>query len=184
MKIDDIKNAIEFNIKHNDYKDGGSFRFASYTLLREHPPLYIAVDVSEDCYSLDFQNGYNEWTKSGCVEDYNKSLEILAKKLYDRLIEEGLVKKEEGIKVNITFLEQRVCDYYDFIPKPGIGAIRPSVEEIDLIYHTEKAIRVNVDDKDYWIAKSLIRSISKVEDDEVIFENEPFFQKYIDKIEI
>ena len=81
-------------------------------------------------------------------------------------------------------MEQRVCDYYDFIPKPGIGAIRPSVEEIDLIYHTEKAIRVNVDDKDYWIAKSLIRSISKVEDDEVIFENEPFFQKYIDKIEI
>jgi hypothetical protein len=92
MKVEDLKKAIEYNIEYNGYKDGEPFRFASMTMVSEFPPLYIAVDVSKDCYSLDFQNGYNSWTIGGCVEDYDKDLNALANKFYERLIKEGLIE--------------------------------------------------------------------------------------------
>ncbi len=94
MRVEDLKKDIKFNIEYNDYKEGEPFRFASLTMVREFPPLYIAVDVSKDCYSLDFQNGYNSWTIDGCVEDYNKDLDKLAKKLFNRLEKVGLIKVE------------------------------------------------------------------------------------------
>ena len=95
MKLEDIKKAIEFNIEYNCYKEDEPFRFACLTMMHEFPPLYIAVDVSKDCISLDFQNGYDNWTIGGCVEDCNKDIDALANKFYIRLIEEGLIVKED-----------------------------------------------------------------------------------------
>ncbi len=91
MKLKEVKKAIEYNIEYNRYSENEPFRFASLTMVREFPPIYIAVDVSKDCYSVDFQNGYSNWNIGGCVEDYNKDLDELARKLYDRLVEEGLI---------------------------------------------------------------------------------------------
>ena len=88
------------------------------------------------------------------------------------------------MKVDILFLDQKVCEYYDFIPKPDLEAIRPSIDDVKLKNHTEKAILVNVNDRNYWIAKSLIRSISKAGDEYPIFENEPYNNMYIDKIDL
>ena len=88
------------------------------------------------------------------------------------------------MKVYILFLEQKVCDYYDFIPRPDMEAIRPSIDDIELEHHTEKAILVNVNNKKYWIAKSLIRSITKLRDNQHIFENEPYHNLYVDRIKI
>jgi hypothetical protein len=88
------------------------------------------------------------------------------------------------MKVDIIFLDQIVCNYYEFIPLPDMEAIRPSVENIELIHHTKKAIQVNVDNKEYWIAKSLIRAITESEDKNTIFENEPYYKKYVDEIRL
>lgn len=88
------------------------------------------------------------------------------------------------MKIDILFLDQRVCEYYNFIPKPELDAIRPSIENIELKTHTEKAILINVSDKDYWIAKSLIRTIAKTGDNYVMFENEPYYKKYLDNIKL
>ncbi len=88
------------------------------------------------------------------------------------------------MKVDILFLDQKVCDYYNFIPKPDSEAIRPSINDIKLTNHTKKAILVNVNNSVYWIAKSLIRSISETGDNHSIFENEPYYDKYIDNIKL
>lgn len=89
----------------------------------------------------------------------------------------------ELAEVKMVFLGQDVCDLYDFIPKPDIEAIRPTIKAM-LLGHDDKTVNVKANGGEATLLLSKISRIRRTDESYDMFENEPFYKLYKDNIHL